>query len=147
MIAAMPKTADPALEEAGLDEEVVAGSISRVYGKMVDHQGDEPCGDIEAWTRVVGAATNVLGGSSEADVNIQLSELADHLRTVYGRTLDEDYEPVPAAALPEKVRLGWQAVTRHLVNVFSFDPQEARRLEQHEDKIVEFVRSRSATTK
>jgi len=139
----MPRT-DPALEEAGLSEEVVAASIARVFGLMV---GQEEPGDEVGWLGVVYKAAEIIGGDGEDDVPIFLPRLSDTLRNAYGRAIDPDYQPVQAESLSDSVRLGWQAVTRHLVQVFAMDSKEARRLEQHEASIVEFVKSRSATPK
>ena len=140
----MPRTADPALEEAGLSEDAVAASIGRVFGLMI---GQEEAGDPIGWAGVVSAATSVLGGQDDSEVTLSLPEVADHLRFAYGRTVDPDYQMSPAASLTPVVRMGWEAVTRHILNVFALDSQEARKLEQHEAKIVEFVKRRSATTK
>lgn len=140
----MPRTVDPALEEAGLSEDVVAASIARVFGMMV---GQEESGDEAGWLGVVYKASEIIGGDGEDDVQLYLPRFADTLRNAYGRTIDPDYQPVPADELTEVVRLGWQAVTRHLVQVFAMDPKEARKLDQHEASIVDFVKTRSATPK
>lgn len=140
----MPRTVDPALEEAGLSEEVVAESIARVFGMMV---GQTEPGDEAGWLGVVHRAAETIGGDGEDDVQLYLPRFADTLRNAYGRTIDPDYQPVPADELTEVVRLGWQAVTRHLVQVFAMDAKEARKLDQHEASIVAFVKTRSATPK
>lgn len=140
----MPRTVDPALEEAGLSEDVVAESIGRVFGMMV---GQEEAGDHSGWLGVVYKAAEIIGGSGEDDVTLLLPRFCDTLRSAYGRALDPDYQPVPADELTEAVRLGWQAVARHLTQVFAMDPKEARKLDQHEASIVAFVKSRSATPK
>lgn len=140
----MPRTVDPALEEAGLSEDVVAASIARVFGMMV---GQEEPGDEAGWLGVVYRASEIIGGDGEDDVQLFLPRFADTLRNAYGRALDPDYQPVPADELTEVVRLGWQAVARHLTQVFAMDPKEARKLDQHEASIVDFVKTRSATPK
>ena len=140
----MPRTVDPALEEAGLSEEVVAESIARVFGLMV---GQTEPGDEAGWLAVVHRAADTIGGNGEDDVQLHLPRFADSLRNAYGVAIDPDYQPVPAGELTEVVRLGWQAVTRHLVQVFAMDAKEARGLDNHEASIVAFVKSRSATPK
>lgn len=140
----MPRTADPALEEAGLSEEDVAVSLSRVFGLMI---GEEDAGDPIGWAGVASVATSVLGGGGDSEVQIRLPELSDHFRMAYGRSLDPDYQMSPAATLTPVVQMGWEAVTRHLLNVFALDSQEARKLERHEAEIVEFVKKRHATPK
>lgn len=138
----MPRT-DPALEEAGLSEEVVAGSIARVFGLMLGQE--EPVGEDVGWSAVVRTASAIFGGEDESDVEVPLHKIADVFRESYGRAIDPDYQP--DAQLSESARLGWQAVTRHLLNVFSMDSKEARFIERHEAQVVAFVKSRSATPK
>lgn len=143
----MPRTADPALEEAGLSEDIVAASIARVFGMMV---GKELADDEElspGWLGVVAQATEILGGSGDDDVVLPLPKFCAALREAYGRRIDPDYQPAPADDLTAEVRFGWEAVARHLCQVFAMDPQEARKLDQHEANIVQFVKKRSATPK
>lgn len=140
----MPRTVDPALEEAGLSEEVVAASIARVFGLMI---GQDESGDEAGWLGVVARASEIIGGDGDNDVDLFLPRFADTLRSAYGRAIDPDYQPAPAEGLTEEVRLGWQAVARHLTQVYAMDPKEARKLDQHEASIVAFVKTRSATPK
>lgn len=140
----MPRTIDPTLDEAGLDEDVVAGSIARVFGLMLDSK--EPAGEPVGWLAVVRATADLLGGEDESDVQVPLHKFADTIRSAYGYALDPDYNPCPPEELPPAVRLGWQAVTRHLINVFSMDSKEARLLESHEARMAEYVKA-SATPK
>lgn len=142
----MPRTADPALEEAGLSEEDVAASLGRVFGLMIEH-AEGPAGDPIGWGRVVSAARDVFGGDEESEVQLKLPELSDFFRLAYGRGVDPDYQASPAATLRPDVRMGWEAITRHLLNVFALESKEARKLEMHEAQIVEFVKKRSATPK
>lgn len=139
----MSRTADPALEEAGLTEEIVAASISRVFGKMV---GQDEVGEYPGWLSAVRLASTVIGGGGESDVQIHAQRFADDLRHAYSSAIDPDYQPTHVSELSESARLGWQAVARHVCNVFAMDPQEARRLEQHEDNIVQYVKTRSSAT-
>lgn len=140
----MPKVADPVLEECGLDEASVAESVSRVFGMAIDHDG--PAGESHGWANVVKAAAGVFGGDEEKEVQLKLHELSDYFRLAYGRAVDPDYQMSPAATLTSGVRLGWEAITRHLLNVFALDPQEARKLEQHEANVVAFVKKRHTAT-
>lgn len=141
----MPRTADPVLEECGLSEEAVAESIGRVFGSTINSDGD--AGESYGWMRVVQAASSAFGGSDDSEVQLNLPELCDFFRLAYGRAIDPDYQMSPAATLTSAVRMGWEAVTRHLLNVFALDQQEARKLEQHEANIVAFVRKRHSTPK
>lgn len=141
----MPRTTDPALEEAGLDEDVVAGSLARVFGAMTGRGSDE-VGDHDAWVAVVARAAGTIGGESDSDVTLSLPKFAASLRAAYGFALNPDYEPISEEALPPDIALAWQAVTRHVVNVFSFDSKEARLLERHEAQIVDLVKSRATAT-
>ncbi len=140
----MPRQLDPALEEAGLTEEAVATSIQKVFGMMISSA--EPAGEEQGWLAVVKAASDVFGGGGDSEIVISLPEAADFFRLAYGRALDPDYQAAPAGTLVPAIRDGWQAVTRHLTNLFNLDPQEARKLEQHESRIVEFVKARSSAT-
>lgn len=140
----MPRNEDPALEEAGLTTELVAASCARVFAMAV---GNEPAEDLTGWIGAVNAASDVIGGGGESDVEINLSRFADTLRSAFGRAVNPDLPPVPAEELTDAVRMGWQAVTRHVNNVFAMDSKEARKIENHEAAIVEFVKTRSATPK
>lgn len=139
----MPATRESALDESGLSIDIAAESIARVFGAVV---GVESAGDPVGWIAVVRGAEEAVGPDDEKDFALAIPDFANHLRIIYGVALDPDYTAVDAAVLPPIMRLAWEAVTRHLLNLFAFDNQEARKLDQHEAQIVKFILGRATAT-
>ena len=131
----MARTSD-ALGESGLTADEAAGSLARVYATLT---GTEVPEQLEPWEAVAVRAMAMLDGDSDTELSFR--QLAGMLRRAYGRAcgLEVDPEdPVPAASAA-----GWEGVARHAANVFAMGPEEARRLFDHEARIVSFMQAKA----
>lgn len=131
-------TADP-LEDTGLEWADVAATAAAVYAKLAGVEIDP---EDDGWLEVAKHAGAMFGqddGADEGEVTIPVYQLASQLRRAYARTRHAEGEIPEWIDLSPKFRLAWEGVTRHMSNVFGMDSTEARRLGQHEDRMVAFM--------
>ena len=135
--------ADP-LEDTGLSHEDVATTAAIVYAgiAMVELDVEDP-----GWAAVYRAAAGMFGhyeSESEDEVTIPLVQLASQIRRAFARAHDAEGMIPEWAELEPRFRLAWEGVTRHLSNVFGMDNTEARRLGQHEQRMIQFMKDLAA---
>lgn len=128
-------TSDP-LEDTGLSWEDVATTASIVYARLTDVEVDPGDGGWMSVARHAGAMFGQDESADEGDVEIPLPQLASQLRRAYARAIGGEGDIPEWADLAPKFRDAWEGVTRHMSNVFGMDSTEARRLGQHEDRMV-----------
>lgn len=132
------------LEDTGLIPDDVATTAAVVYAGVagVEIDAADP-----GWVAVYRAAAGMFGhddNESENEVTIPLIQLAGQLRRAFARTHDAEGVIPEWGDLDPRFRLAWEGVTRHLSNVFGMDKQEAGRLGQHEQRMIQFMKDVAA---
>jgi hypothetical protein len=85
---------------------------------------------------------DVFGETEDNEVSVGAAKLARVLRNAYIRGVEEE-AAVEFDDLPLFSQAAWEGVGRHMVNLFNFEPREARRLEYHEAKMAELMLKRA----
>lgn len=138
---------DP-LEDTGLEWADVATTAAVVYARLADADVDPADQGWAAVARHAGAMFGQAGedevGGDDGEITIPLAQVASQLRRAYARAEGTDGDIPEWADLAPKFRLAWEGVARHMSNVFGMDSAEARRLGQHEDRMVQFVKDLAA---
>lgn len=139
---------DP-LEGIGLAMEDVAITAATVYAgiAVADLDVEDP-----GWAAVSRVAAGMFGHDDSEDegrpddttTTIPLVQLASQIRRAFARAHNAEGEIPEWEELAPRFRLGWEGVTRHLSNVFNMDETEARRLGQHEQRMIQFMKDLAA---
>lgn len=117
-----------------VDSDIAAVSLARVFQAV---SGQETDAEDPGWAGIV-ANAEAMFGDGDDDLSLPDWKFAELFRRAYvranGGEVDTEWDDLPPA-----VRVTWRAVARHLLNLFSMGPEEARQLERHEAEIAEWA--------
>lgn len=129
------------LDDSGLTLEDVAASAAAVWGLVMNQDPDR---EGEGWMYVARAAVAMFDDGGDTDSSLSWKDFAGMLRRAYARSMYPDEEIADFDALPHNVRVAWEYAARHVANLCNMDPQEARRVEQHEQRMAQLGQARLA---
>lgn len=130
------------LLDSGISLAAAGESAAKVFAQVSGIEADDAYA--EAWEKVASVAAGMYGGPEETEVQLGVAEFAGMLRRAFARATGYEAEIPPMAELPVEHRLAWEGVARHLANVCGMDPEDVRRIEIHEGRIVAMMRQRLA---
>lgn len=127
---------DEVLVENGMKLEGVAASAARVFSAVV---GVPMNGESPGWLAVARLANSMFAGGMNDNSPVTFVAFAEMLRKAFARAEAPAKELAPFETLKPAVRAAWEAVARHMGNLFNFERDEAARLETHEKRMAEFA--------
>jgi hypothetical protein len=131
---------DLVLAEIGLDHLDVGASAMRVFARACGAAAED--GELpDGWVAVSKCAEAMFGGTDDGELSLSFPQFAALLRRGFARAEAAADDLPDFDALAPRARRAWVAVARHLANVFSFEPDDVRKLPEHEDRIVAWALS------
>lgn len=94
-----------------------------------------------AWSYAFQEGLRLLNGDVAEGTSI--ADVAAELYEAYRRIADGQVGGLPSwDEQPPPIRLHWNCLVRHLVNLLQFDPEDGETLESHEDRMGGFFEAR-----
>jgi hypothetical protein len=134
---ARTKHRDEVLTEIGFRPEKIPGTACRVFCMVTGAQLSE---ETPGWLAVAEFATAMFAGGVNDNAMVSFAAFAEMLRKAFARVEAPDRQLMPFDQLRPVVRAAWEAVARHLTNVFNFEREDVNRLGSHEKRMAEFAR-------